>query len=575
MTDRRMEIEFRRRWRWVSIIAAVATAGLLCGPVGLPSARAAFRPSWVARRFAVATDHVDASRAAAEVLRAGGNAADAAVAAALALGVVNNASSGLGGGGFATLCSPRGVCTFLDFRETAPAALRAEMIHRAPDPARASTIGGLAVAVPGEPAGLLELSRRFGRLPLIRTVAPAVTLARRGFVVSGFLADRIATERAELARDPHLARLFLPGGSPLRAGMRLRRPRLARTLERYGREGERFVRGSFARAVAAAVQRAGGVMTAEDIGNYRPIERAPLVRSFRGLQVVTAPPPSAGGIVLLETLAWVEATDSALLSHGSSAYDHLLAEAFRSAFDDRARYIGDPGTGPSNAEALLDPVRLARRRAAFDPARVRPVLVIDPPRDHGTTHLCVVDADGMVVSLTTTVNLTFGARIAVPDMDVILNDEIDDFSLGTPGGSFGLAAAPPNALVPGRRPVSSMTPTIVLREGRPFACVGAAGGPRIATATTQVLLNLVLHRMDTEAAVSAPRVHHQGVPEQLLVEREVPEDVRAALRARGHDVVESDGPLGVAQAIVVYEHQGQRQLFAACDPRKGGLPDGE
>jgi gamma-glutamyltranspeptidase/glutathione hydrolase len=300
-----------------------------------------------------------------------------------------------------------------------------------------------------------------------------------------------------------------------------------------------------------------------------------LSRPFRGFTVVTAPPPSAGGVILLETLALVDAQPSASLSHGSSAYDHVLAEAFRAGFDDRARYIGDPGEHASNADALLDPARLARRRAQFDPARARPVVVIEPARDHGTTHVCVVDADGMVVSLTTTVNLILGARFTVPDMDIVLNDEIDDFSIGTPGNNFGMAGSAANALVAGRRPVSSMSPTVILRDGRPVGCVGASGGPRIATATTQVLLNMVLHGMDPEAAVSSPRIHHQGTPNELLVDTDVPEDVRTALLARGHHVVETTTALAASQAIWIRDEHGVRTVQAASDPRKQGEPAGE
>jgi gamma-glutamyltranspeptidase/glutathione hydrolase len=576
MTNRRTRLFFPRAPRAVRTAAAALALGATAGVIALPVARAAFRAPFVAQHYAVATDSTEASRAGADVLGAGGNAADAAVAAALALGVVNNSSSGFGGGGFATICSPRGECTFLDFRETAPAALTPQVMQQAPDPSRAAIAGGLAVGVPGEPAGLLMLSQRFGRLALSRAAAPAVRLARGGFVVTAALAERAAGDRAELARDPGLARIFLPGGVPVAAGSRLRRPLLARTLERYGREGERFVHGAFADAVAQAVRGAGGVMTAADVRDYRPYERIPLRRPFRDLTVVTAPPPSAGGLILLETLAWIDGTPAEQLLHGSSAYDHLLAESWRGGFDDRARYVSDPGPNPSNvAEMLLDPARLARRRAAFDPARTGPVVVIEPARDQGTTHLCVVDREGMMVSLTTTVNLSFGARFTVPGMDVLLNDEINDFSLGTPNNNFGLATARPNALVPGNRPISSMTPTIVLRGGRPVACVGAAGGPRIATATTQVLLNLFVHGMHPEAAVSSPRVHHQGQPDRLLVEPEVPEDVRAALRARGHDVQETGRyPVGISQAIVVSEREGQRSVLAASDPRKGGLPAG-
>ncbi len=544
-----------------------------------PFALGWFRAPTGYARFAVATDNADASRAAADVLRAGGNAADAAVAAALALGVVSPSSSGFGGGGFALVCQPTGGrCTFLDFRETAPASLTAERVRAAADPARATQVGGLAVGVPGEPAGLMELSRRFGRRPLAVAVAPAARLAREGFSVSPFLAERLAQERPELQRNPAFAAVFSRGGIPFAEAERVRRPLLARTLTRYGLEGERFVRGPLAEAVAETVRGAGGVMTADDLRNYRPIERPVLTGTFRGATVVTAPAPSAGGLIVLEALAQLEALSAAgaPMPSGSSPATHALADAWMHGFDDRARYVGDPGEGRDPTVALLERGRLARRHRAFDPSRARPVVVIEPARDQGTTHLCVMDGDGMAVSLTTTVNLAFGSRVVVPSMDVLLNDEVDDFSTGAAGNNFGLADSQPNALRPGRRPVSSMSPTIVLRDGRPIACAGASGGPRIATATTQVLTNLLLHGMSVEAAVSAPRVHHQGAPDVLLVEPEVPEDVRVGLRARGYTVRETDAPLAAATAILVGDRAGQRVLFAASDPRKaGGAPSGE
>ena len=284
---------YRRRLGFIAPIVAATAA--LAAPLAFASYPAPLR----ARRFAVATDHEAASRAAASVLHAGGNAADGAIAAVLALGVVNPASSGFGGGGFATICTPTGECTFVDFRETAPAALTAEAITHAAQPTRASQIGGLAVGVPGEPSGLLEISRRFGHIAFARAVAPAVNLARTGFAASEYFAERAVRERPEIENDPNLGPLVFPHGTPIVAGARLRRARLARTLERYGRERDRFVNGDLARSIAAAVQAHGGVLTEQDVRDYRPLERAPLSRTFRGYTVVTAPPPSAGGVILL------------------------------------------------------------------------------------------------------------------------------------------------------------------------------------------------------------------------------------------------------------------------------------
>jgi gamma-glutamyltranspeptidase/glutathione hydrolase len=557
-----------------ALVPALAAVAVALTPLAAGPTWAFYRPAAVFRRHAVAADHTAASRAGEAVLRAGGNAVDAAVATALALGVVSPAASGFGGGGFAVICRPTGACVFVDFRETAPPGLTAEALARSPEGARASHVGGLAVAVPGEPAGLAYLARRYGRVPLARSVAPAVALARGGFAVTPYVAERARAGAADLARDPTLAGLWLPGGSPVAAGARVTRPLLAATLARYGREGDGYVRGAFAQAYAAAAQARGGVLTADDIAAYQPVERPVLTRSFGGRTIATASYPSAGGLVMLQALAMLEGAAPERLRPGSSAYYHLLAEAWRQGFDDRARYVGDPANeGVVPPDALLEPARMARRRARIDPQRTSAVAPDEPPRDHGTTHLCAVDADGLMVSLTTTVNESFGARVAAPTLDVILNDEIDDFSLGA-GSSYGLAASRPNALAAGRRPVSSMTPTIVLEGGRPVACVGAAGGPRITTATTQVLLNLVLHGLDPEAALAAPRVHHQGAPAELRVEREVPEDVREALRARGHTVVE-DPSLAAAQALVVRGEGAERRVLAASDPRRDAHPAGQ
>ncbi len=577
MTRDRKPKRFRRTFTAGFCVAATVL-------LAAPWARGWFREPFTARRFAAAADNADASRAAVEVLRAGGNAVDAAIAASLALGVVSPSSSGFGGGGFALVCQPTGGrCTFVDFRETAPSALTIERIRTAANPSRASQVGGLAVGVPGEPMGFIEMARRYGRKPLSVSVAPAVRLARTGFRVSPFLADRLSQERPELQSNPAFASVFSRAGVPFSSGELLRRPRLAATLERYGREGERFVHGAFATALADTVRAAGGVLTAEDVRAYRPVERTPISRVFRGATVVTAPPPSAGGVVLLETLAQFDALAARNLPllPGSSATFHALADAFKHGFDDRARYVGDPGNSqldrPSPlVDSLLAPARLAQRHRTFDPSRARAMVVIEPARDQGTTHLCVVDSDGMTVSLTTTVNLAFGSRVLVESMDVLLNDQIDDFSLGTAGNNFSLANSSANALAAGRRPISSMTPTIVLRDGRPVLAVGAAGGPRIASATTQVLLNVLVHGMNVEAAVASPRIHHQGAPDVLFVEREVSEDVRVGLRARGYQVTESDAPLAVATAISVGESSSIRTLFASSDPRKSGSgPAGE
>lgn len=566
--------------RLVSTLSLFISALLVAGlTVGSPSEHAA-----VFRVDAVASDQYHASRAGAEVLAAGGNAADAAAATMLALGVVNPASSGLGGGGFALYFSAEDASlTFLDFRERAPRAATPSMFdvenERPPGPANApSQIGGLASGVPGEPAGIEALVRRFGRLPLRDVVAPALRLAEDGFEVSEALARMGSAFEVQIERDTVMSKW------DLRPGAVLRRPALARVLRAFGSEGARAIYGGIiGREIIDAVRRRGGIMTLDDLYAYRVRDREPLSADAFGHRWVTAPPPSAGGFTMIQSLLILEQAVGASPSYGAPLL-HAMAESWKGPFLDRQQYFGDPDQFIIPIEAMLQPSRLERRaslarreRASPSEAYMLPVewrrTSATTPDNEGTSHLCVVDADGNVASVTTTVNLPFGARYTAGG--IVMNDELDDFSrAGGKANAFGLVGGHRNLPGPWRRPVSTMSPTIVLREGAPVLCAGASGGSRIVTATQQVAMNVVVHGMNAADAVSAPRIHHQAIPEALRVERIAPLDskLQEELRERGHDIEPIHNVANV-QAIRIDRRSGRR-LHAVSDPRKGGRPAG-
>ena len=518
---------------------------------------------------AVATEHALAARAGADVLAAGGSVVDAAIAAAAAVCVVHGASCGVGGGGFALVHLADGRDAALDYRERAPAALTAARF--APggtvDPTLSRT-GGLAVGVPGEVAGWAALHRRWGRLPLAVVLAPAVRLARDGFPLSAapHLGREIARSVALLAADPGLRRDFLgPDGTPPSPDTRIARPDLARTLEAIAADdGGGFYRGDLARAIADTVQARGGVLTVQDLARYRPVWRRPLVGKFRGRRVVTFPPPGSGAIVL-EALGMLGRDDPSALGAGSPTWLHLLAGVLAQAFADRARWYGDPDFTAVPVPALLAPARLSALRARLSAVRVVATDAALAP-DAGTAHVSVVDARGNAVAMTTTINTNFGAGIMVPGTGIVLNDEIDDFALAPGvGNAYGLTGETPNLVGPGKRPQSSMSPTIVLAGTRPELVVGASGGPFIISGTVQVLLGVTAFDRDLPAAVAAPRIHDQAPP-ALGVESGVDADVRALLARLGHRLTE----LPMVGAVAAAGLRADGTPVAAGDLRKDG-----
>jgi gamma-glutamyltranspeptidase/glutathione hydrolase len=564
-------------------VAAASVALLLAAPAG-----AVTPPPLVAPHAAVASDHPAASAAGVEALRAGGNAVDAACATALALGVTIPHASGIGGGGFAVvyLAREHKVVT-LDFREKAPAASKPELYLRAGKPdGRLSRRGGLAVAVPGEVRGLTELVRRWGKLPFGACVRPAERLASRGVPAIPLVAEE-ANDTGQ--RDPagaafigQVFSLSRPFALPVRDGELLRRPALARTLARLRSAGaEGFYRGHVAEQIAAAVKAGGGVLTAQDLAAYTAVERAPLVTTYRGHRVFTMPPPSSGGIVITEALGILaEKLQAPPRGPGrfSSAYLHVVAEALKHGFADRARYLGDPDFVQVPVARLLDPAYHRELAARIDD---RHVLAAEryglsspepahPPRDAGTTNLSVIDAEGNAVALTSTVNLGYGAQLIAGDTGIVLNDQMDDFSLAadTPN-AFGLIGKDKNLIAPGKRPLSSMSPTVVVDGERVRLAAGGAGGPTIISGTLQVILNVLDGGLDAQAASSSPRIHHQWSPDVLELEPDFPADVIDSLSRRGHKIGTRDH-LCTANLVVKTE----AGVEAATELRGGGAPAG-
>jgi len=569
--------------------AAAVFLGLvlrLAAPAGASVAYAATPPPLRAAHAAVASDSRLASEAGVAAMRAGGNAVDAACATALVLGVVEPQASGIGGGGFAIVHLAKGGATHaLDFRERAPAGVSPAAYLRDGKPvADRSQRGGLAVAVPGEVRGLAEMVRRWGALPFARCVEPAARIAAAGFPVSW----RLAATLRELARDePTANRAFLQAftSHPYAEGDLFRRPELARTLRQLRAGGaDAFYKGAVANEIVASVRASGGVLTAADLAGYTPTERVPLETHHRGLRVLTMPPPSSGGVALIEALGILDVhypTDADLArdGRGSSAYLHVLAEALKHAFADRARYLGDPDFVTVDVGHFVDSRYHAELAGRIKPGAVLPAAGYGTPgpapaahHDGGTTHLSVIDADGNAVAMTSTVNLAFGSHLVAGSTGIVLNDQMDDFSVapGVPN-AFGLVGNAQNAIAPGKRPLSSMTPTIALdSDGRVRLVVGAAGGPRIISGTLQALLGVVDWKLDAQAAVAAPRIHDQWSPEILSVEPELPRDVTDALAKRGHKVA----PIPTVGVVNVLVRSPDGVIQAGAEPRSPSTPAG-
>lgn len=572
-----------RRLR-AAVAASVALSLLLISSAH--PARAASREPVRARHGMVVTTHEVASEVGAEVLRRGGNAVDAAVAVALALAVVYPFAGNLGGGGFMAIRLADGRATAIDYREVAPAAASRNMYldEKGDLVEGSSTVGYRAAGVPGTPAGLALALEKYGTMKWADMVEPARRLAERGYVVDRREERNLASDADKLAKFPDSRRIFLRDGKPYREGELLKQPDLARTLGRMQKEGPReFYEGETARMIADDMKANGGLITREDLARYHATERAPLRGTYRGYEIITMPPPSSGGAVLLEMLNMLEHFELAESGFGSSLTLHLEIEAMKRAFADRAEYMGDADFVTVPIDRLISKEYAARRAATIDPNRATPSTEVGPGLEPAheatnTTHFTVVDGMGNVVTNTYTLNLGYGSGVVARGTGVLLNDEMDDFAakVGVPN-AFGLIQKENNAIAPGKRPLSSMTPTIVLaKDGSPWFALGSPGGPTIINTVLQVIVNVIDFKMTIQEAVDAPRIHHQWLPDRVVSEPYgMSADVRRALEARGQTIfgsskiADSNLPyIGDCQAIMIHPETGMR--LGAADPRQLG-----
>jgi gamma-glutamyltranspeptidase/glutathione hydrolase len=508
-----------------------------------------------------------AADAGVTVLKSGGNAVDAAIAVGFALAVTHPSAGNLGGGGFMLIRLADGKTTFLDFREAAPRKATGNM-YIGPDgnATRESIVGWRASGVPGSVAGFEFAHQKFGSKPWSALLAPAVHLARDGFVVNGAFAASLNSPDNRLKLDPESKHSFLRDGNAYKPGDNFRQPDLAATLARVANSGAKdFYEGETAKRFAAAMAAHGGLITVDDLKSYKVIERAPLTGDYKTFHIITAPPPSAGGVGLLQMMGMLAGTSYETTGPDSATAVHYEAEAMRRFYADRSEYLGDPGFYNVPVKQLLDPAYLAWRRGTIDPARATPSELIRPglPKSldaknaripwiesSETTHYNVVDEKGNAVAVTYTLNGSYGNGITVPGLGFLMNNEMDDFA-AKPGepNMFGLVGGDANAIEPGKRPLSSMTPTIITENGKLFMVVGAPGGSRITTGVMEVILNVLDFHMNARDAVDLPRFHHQWQPDVLYLQNGFRPDTEAALRNMGYAVRSTDS-IARVEAIV-------------------------
>jgi gamma-glutamyltranspeptidase / glutathione hydrolase len=531
------------------------------------------QPVRVRHGMVVSVHHL-ASDAGLEVLREGGNAVDAAVATGFALAVVHPIAGNLGGGGFLLLRMHDGESTFIDYREKAPLAATETMYQDKkgnviPD---ASVIGYRSIATPGSVAGMVYAERKYGKLGLKRVMAPAIKLASEGFELSAEEAHELGDE--DLARFPDSKRIFQRDGQLYKAGEIFKQPELARTLERIAADPGDFYHGKMAHELVENLKKGGALITLEDLAQYDVVERKPVVGAFHEYTIISAPPPSSGGVVLVSALNILESYDLASLGDRSAASMHLITEAYRRAYMDRTDYLGDPDYNHIPVEELIAKKYAAAWRSsisantASESATLRRPEGFLPPapttagrrrvESPDTTHYSVVDSEGNAVAVTTTLNDNFGSHVTAGSLGFLLNDEMDDFAakMGVPN-MFGLIQGPANAIAPGKRPLSSMTPTIVLENGKLRFVLGSPGGARIITTVGNIFLSVAEGGLNIQQAVDAPRFHHQYLPDKLVLEPGFSEETLNQLKSMGYSLVNKDGHWSNGECIAVDPTSGE------------------
>jgi gamma-glutamyltranspeptidase/glutathione hydrolase len=541
-----------------------------------------------AKHAIVVSVHQEASKAGAAMMRQGGNAVDSAVATGFALAVVHPAAGNIGGGGFMLLRMANGETHFLDYREKAPKAATRDMYLDAKGNVipNASLVGYKAIGVPGSVAGLVYAQKHWGKLPLRTVMQPAIRLARQGVLLT--YEEAHSMHEGHLAEFPASKRIFQRNGKYYQPGEIFRQPELARTLERIAANPNDFYKGALASELAASIQQGGGLITTEDLAEYEVKERQPVHGTYRGYQIISAPPPSSGGVTLVEMLNILEGYDLAKLGNRSADSIHLTSEAMRRAFYDRAEFLGDPDFSQLPVPQLIDKKYAEAWRTSLEIMRSSVSKELRRPSGFGqldreaashhpytgpepenTTHYSVVDPQGNAVAVTTTLNDGFGSRVTAGKLGFLLNDEMDDFTSkpGVPNG-YGLIQGEANAIGPGKRPLSAMAPTIVLKDGKLFLVLGSPGGPRIISTVANILMGVVDYGLDIQQAVNAPRFHHQWEPDQIYIEKTgISPDTLKLLEARGHKV-QLNGYWSDGECIAIDPTTGER--LGAPDGRNGG-----
>ncbi|MCA7012687.1 gamma-glutamyltransferase [Dickeya dadantii] len=517
-------------------------------------------PAMEAKNGMVVTSQHLASQVGVDILKMGGNAIDAAVAVGYAQAVVNPCCGNIGGGGFMTIHLADGKDTFINFRETAPAAASANMYLDAEGKVKkdASLYGYLAAGVPGTVLGLETAREKYGKLTRAQVMTPAIKLAQEGFILTRGDTDILDTTVKRFKQDPESARIFLhPDGSALQPGDRLVQTDLAATLQAIADKGpDAFYHGKLPQIIEDAAKKGGGILTAADFANYRVTETQPITCNYRGYQFISSPPPSSGGITMCETLNILEGYDLKSMGFNSAQAIHVMTEAMRHAYMDRNTYLGDPEFVKNPVDRLLSKAYAAEIRKKIDDTRATPSEQVkpgmEPHEKPETTHYSIVDNQGNAVSTTYTVNGRFGAVVIAPGTGFFLNDEMDDFTVKVGEKNlYGLVQGERNAIAPGKRPLSSMSPSLVTKDGKIFLVLGSPGGSRIISITLQSALNILDFGMLPQEAVDAPRIHHQWLPDEVYYEqRGLSADTLALLKERGYKMVEQT-PWGATELIMV------------------------
>jgi gamma-glutamyltranspeptidase/glutathione hydrolase len=532
-----------------------------------------------ARHAMVVTQEEHATDVGLEVLRGRGNAVDAAVAIGFALAVTHPAAGNIGGGGFMLIRMADGRASFIDFRETAPAKAARDMyLDSHGDPTDGSIVGWRSCGIPGTVRGLELAHQKYGTQPWAQLLQPAIDLAMNGFAVSHWQMESWKDSSSLLSQFAESKRIFLKDGAYYGWRENFRQPELARTLQRIAEFGSKdFYDGQTAHLIAEAMQKNSGLITLTDLHHYRAVERKPLEGDYKGYHIITSPPPSSGGVGILQMLAMLDGTGYEKTGAGSAESYHYLAEVMRRFYADRNQYLGDPDFVNNPLPSLLAPAYIKSRRSSIDPAHATPGEQISPGisalnEGVNTTHYNVVDEHGNIAAVTYTLNASYGSGVTIPGGGFLMNDEMDDFTSkpGTPN-MFGLVQGERNAIAPGKRPLSSMTPTILVKDGNPFLVLGAPGGSTIISAVLQVIVNMVDFGMNAQDAVAFPRIHDQLKPDRLDFEHGVSPDTLAILKRMGY-AIDDAHPAALARVEAIAISDGWLQ--GAHDPRGPGKAAG-